>query len=139
MKRVWVKYIDHGGSFSDSDEVVLSYALGGLNGATGAAGSSASLGGTMVGHIIPDTNAAYDLGNADYKIRHLFLSSNSLTIGDTPFSKGNIERSLEITPDAPPSSPTDAGKKGDVRVDDTHAYICTDTNTWKRIPLETAW
>ena len=27
------------------------------------------------GHIIPDTNAAYDLGNAEYKIRHLFLLS----------------------------------------------------------------
>jgi hypothetical protein len=34
------------------------------------------------GHIIPDTNAAYDLGNAEYKIRHLFLSDNSLWIGD---------------------------------------------------------
>jgi len=37
---------------------------------------------TMKGHIIPDTNAAYDLGNAEYKIRHLFLSDNSLWIGD---------------------------------------------------------
>ena len=27
-------------------------------------------------HIIPDTNAAYDLGNAEYKIRYLFESSN---------------------------------------------------------------
>ena len=34
------------------------------------------------GHIIPDTNAAYDLGNAEYKIRHLFLSDNSLWVGD---------------------------------------------------------
>ena len=33
-------------------------------------------------HIIPDTNAAYDLGSAEYKIRHLFLSDNSLWIGD---------------------------------------------------------
>ena len=32
----------------------------------------------MTGHIIPDTNAAYDLGNAEYKIRHLFLSDNTL-------------------------------------------------------------
>jgi len=29
-------------------------------------------------HIIPDTNAAYDLGSAEYKIRHLFLSDNSI-------------------------------------------------------------
>ena len=34
------------------------------------------------GHIIPDTNETYDLGNAEYKIRHLFLSDNSLWVGD---------------------------------------------------------
>ena len=37
---------------------------------------------SMGGHIIPTANAQYDLGNAEYKIRHLFLSDNSLWIGD---------------------------------------------------------
>ena len=37
-----------------------------------------TIGGTMSAHIIPDTNAAYDLGNAEYKIRHLFLSDNTV-------------------------------------------------------------
>jgi len=41
-----------------------------------------SMGGTMSSHIIPDTNETYDLGNAEYKIRHLFLSDNSLWVGD---------------------------------------------------------
>jgi len=36
----------------------------------------------MGGHIIPRVNAAYDLGNAEYKIRHCFLSDNSLWVGD---------------------------------------------------------
>lgn len=36
----------------------------------------------MSDHIIPSANAQYDLGNAEYKIRHLFLSDNSLWIGD---------------------------------------------------------
>ena len=36
----------------------------------------------MVGHIIPDTNAAYDLGSAEYKIRHLYLSDNTLYVSD---------------------------------------------------------
>ena len=36
----------------------------------------------MNGHIIPTSNANFDLGNAEYKIRHLFLSDNSLWIGD---------------------------------------------------------
>ena len=46
-----------------------------------------TLGGTMTSHIIPDTNAAYDIGNASYKIRHLFLSDNSLHIGDVSISR----------------------------------------------------
>jgi hypothetical protein len=32
--------------------------------------------------MLPTTNAAYDLGNAEYKIRHCFLSDNSLWVGD---------------------------------------------------------
>ena len=42
-------------------------------------GSSVTLpGATVSGHIIPDTNAAYDLGSAEKKFRHLYLSNNSL-------------------------------------------------------------
>jgi len=37
----------------------------------------------MNGHILPSVNAQYDLGNAEYKIRHLFLSDNSLWVGDS--------------------------------------------------------
>jgi hypothetical protein len=55
----------------------------GPQGPAGANGTSGDMGGTMTTHIIPDTNAAYDLGNAEYKIRHLFLSDNSMYIGDT--------------------------------------------------------
>lgn len=36
----------------------------------------------MGGHILPSSNADYDLGSAEYKIRHLFLSDNSLWVGD---------------------------------------------------------
>lgn len=46
-----------------------------------------TLGGTMISSIIPDTDATYDLGSADYKIRHLFLSDNSLHIGDVSISR----------------------------------------------------
>ena len=42
----------------------------------------------MTGHIIPTSNASYDLGNATYKIRHLFLSDNSLKFGDAEKSLG---------------------------------------------------
>ena len=39
--------------------------------------------GQMNNHIIPTTNASFDLGNAEKKIRHLFLSDNSLWVGDS--------------------------------------------------------
>ena len=49
-----------------------------LRGTSGYNSNQISLG----SHIIPTSNATYDLGNAEYKIRHLFLSDNSLWIGD---------------------------------------------------------
>lgn len=33
-------------------------------------------------HLIPASNANFDLGSAEYKVRHLFLSDNSLWVGD---------------------------------------------------------
>lgn len=41
---------------------------------------------TIDGHILPTTNAAYDLGSAEKKIRHLYLSDNSLFVGDVQLS-----------------------------------------------------
>ena len=49
-----------------------------VNSAGNAVEFTNNIGGTMSAHIIPDTNAAYDLGNAEYKIRHLFLSDNTV-------------------------------------------------------------
>ena len=37
---------------------------------------------SLESHIIPTSNASFDLGNAEYKIRHLFLSDNSLWVGE---------------------------------------------------------
>ena len=36
------------------------------------------LNGNLDTNIIPDTNAAYDIGSAEFKIRHLYLSQNTL-------------------------------------------------------------
>jgi hypothetical protein len=33
-------------------------------------------------HLIPASNSNFDLGSAEYKIRHLYLSSNSMWVGD---------------------------------------------------------
>lgn len=45
-------------------------------------GTTGSAAGKLTGHLLPDANAAYDFGSAEYKIRHLFLSDNSLWVGD---------------------------------------------------------
>ena len=37
---------------------------------------------TGAGHLIPETNDVYDIGSAEYKVRDLYLGSNSLWIGD---------------------------------------------------------
>ena len=68
----------------------------GTKGAKGATGSGGDMGGTMTSSIIPDTNAAYDLGSAEYKIRHLFLSDNSVKFGDAELSLGVNEGDLEF-------------------------------------------
>jgi len=40
-------------------------------------------GGTRIaGHILPTVNDTYDIGSAEYKIRHLFLGNSSLWLGD---------------------------------------------------------
>tara|TARA_B100000131_G_scaffold293654_1_gene309146 strand:+ start:85 stop:897 length:813 start_codon:yes stop_codon:yes gene_type:complete len=90
-------------------------------------------------HIIPDTNAAYDLGNAEYKIRHLFLSDNSLTMGDTTLSEQNIIRSVELGDEPVPNAPNELGRKGDIRVSPEHLYICVEENQWRRVSLDPTW
>jgi hypothetical protein len=44
------------------------------------------LGGNLDTHILPDTNDTYDIGSATYKIRDLYLGSNSLHIGSNTLS-----------------------------------------------------
>ena len=46
--------------------------------AAGGQASSAALEGTMTGSIIPDTNDAYDIGSAEFKIRDLYVSDGSI-------------------------------------------------------------
>lgn len=54
------------------------------------------LNGNLATHIIPDTNAAYDIGSAEYKIRHFYLSSNSMYMGDNEVSIGLTDDKLTV-------------------------------------------
>ena len=94
---------------------------------------------SITGHIIPTTNSVYDIGSAEYKIRDLYLSSNSIHVGDKTLSETNIDDSMEIKNISIPSSPNSEGNKGDVVFDETHMYVCISTNTWKKILLDSNW
>jgi len=50
------------------------------------------LNGNLDTSIIPDTNSTYDIGSAEFKIRHLYLSQNSLKFVDS----SDIEYSMGV-------------------------------------------
>lgn len=73
-----------GGPLSSGDYEWVTPATGG--------GSASASSFTWDASLIPDTNAAYDLGSASFKVRHLFLSDNSIKFdsGDLGITDGNL-------------------------------------------------
>jgi hypothetical protein len=69
---------------------------------------------TMTGNILPDSNETYDIGSAEYKIRHMYLSNNSLWLGeDHKIGVNTSNNNVEIRKrkrDIVPQSFIDAGK-----------------------------
>ena len=71
--------LDVTGDADVSGTVTANAFVGDGSGLTGiSGGGSSTVSGTVDRHLIPDTNSAYDLGSAEYKFRHLYLSNNSL-------------------------------------------------------------
>ena len=94
---------------------------------------------SLTGHIIPTSNATYDLGSAEYKFRSLYLHNSTMYLGETAFSETNVEDSMEIKNISVPTSPTSEGNKGDVVFDDNFMYVCISQNSWRRINIDTSW
>ena len=93
----------------------------------------------LTGSIIPTQNAQYDLGSAEYKIRHLYLSSNSLYLGETNLSEQDVMNTTKINDTIAPVSYDSPGRKGEIRYDNTHVYICVEDNLWRRIIADIIW
>ena len=98
----------------------------------------------MKASIIPDTNAAYDIGSAEYKVRHLYLSDNSVYFGDenVPLNSTKVRNTLNFSLDpALPGGPSDpvGGIKGDIRFDFNYLYICVEDGQWKRVAFDNTW
>ena len=72
--------------------------------------------GAVSDHIIPSADITYDLGSATYRFRDLYLSGNSIQLGNRTISEDNIpEVDLTIVPETlqlAVDSPT-AGHSGD--------------------------
>jgi hypothetical protein len=98
----------------------------------GGSGGSGGFNGAMDAHMIPDANNTYDIGSAEYKIRDLYVSDNSLWIGDDHKvsieggKQKNKKRKKGKTPkkvfdaligDAPKPFPTEADLKAKFKID----------------------
>lgn len=44
------------------------------------------IGGTVTGHLIPDTDITYDLGSTGYRFKDLYISGTTIYIGDSTIS-----------------------------------------------------
>ena len=73
-----------GDLFFDPDQAtpVLKVSDGSTAGGVSVTGIGGGVGGTMTSSIIPDTNEAYDLGSASFKIRDAYISDNTIYMGD---------------------------------------------------------
>ena len=73
-----------GDLFFDPDQAtpVLKVSDGSTAGGVSITGVGGDMGGTMTSHIIPDTDDAYDLGDAEHKIRDAYISDSTIYMGD---------------------------------------------------------
>ncbi len=67
----------------------MPYSFDPLTGSVSKSGSGlSSIGGAMTSAIIPDTNDAYDIGSAEYKIRDLYVSDTTIYTDSGTLSVG---------------------------------------------------
>jgi hypothetical protein len=94
---------------------------------------------TSAGHIIPATNASYDIGEAENKVRDLYLSSNSLHIGSDvthTYTLGkDADNDLNWTIDGEANKIATqayvlANAGGNFQIEETNAYFQTG-NSWE--------
>ncbi len=66
----------------------------------------------------------------------LILAQNSVDISvEKPNQAYSTSSGLTVTAETIPSASSSAGMKGEMASDSNYLYVCTDTNTWKRIAL----
>lgn len=96
---------------------------------------SINLDGTVKGHIVPNSDEAYDLGSNSNRFRDIYLSGSSIDLGGsviTRNSAGGINFPANSTVNGAPLEPT-GGVGGtlnvDIAGDDSTILVNTSTNT----------
>ena len=82
---------------------------------------------------IVDASDTIEEGKLDFKVR----SAGSLTSMAAITAANVTLGSRPILPAHPPASATDTGTAGEVAWSSNYIYICTATNTWKRVAIST--
>lgn len=65
------------------------------------------------------------------------VNTNFTNISDVGFDAGNVNvnGAMTLNNSLAPTNSNDPGTAGQIVWDDTHIYICTATNTWKRADI----
>jgi hypothetical protein len=91
-------------------------------GMTGLGDNTVSLGTAATTLISGRNNGSIDLGSSSAKFKDVYLNTGRVLTGNMS---------------APPANATAAGTIGDILFTTTHIYVCTATNTWKRVAIAT--
>ena len=91
-------------------------------GVTGLGNNTISLGAAATTLISGRNNGNIDLGSTSAKFKDVYLNTGRVLTGAMAL---------------PPANATAAGTIGDILFTTTHIYVCTATNTWKRVAIAT--
>ena len=126
--------IDSAGPADIADTLTLSKPSGtGLDVTADALiNGDANIGGTLITNAIEADTGNLVINDSGGTERVRVTAAGALTVqGDASFTEKFILSA------GAPSSASDTGTKDEVAIDANYIYICTATNTWKRVAIET--
>ena len=89
----------------------------------------------LSGHLLPQVNSQVDLGSAELKFRHLFLSDNTIYIGDQTFNTTDIQaikdiRSSNVTVTELVSLTENSAQKGNIQFEELSTELQNSINSF---------
>ncbi|MFT3680707.1 MAG: hypothetical protein QM791_23775 [Ferruginibacter sp.] len=130
------------------NNIIIGNNTGGLNNANNIPGASNIIIGDSIACQTNGGNNLINIGNlifgTDVDGRNTTVSTGNIGIGTiSPSTRLQVNGTTQATQfmvsalNSAPSSATDTGTTGEIRITATYIYICTATNTWVRAALST--